>query len=156
MTRYEKLLDRIQQSEIYFDEANDKVPAASLTIKRRSVIFFNEKAFETEAEKTVALAHEKGHCDSGAFYTVHTPFETRGRYERRAWKCAVMELIPFNELMGAVDACRTAEGISVHDLAEHFGLTPDFISGGRDLCAAWEEDTMNRIQNTTYQGGAAA
>lgn len=128
MTKYEKLQDSIELSDVcYVQTDKARIPVQSIHTKEGCAIFFDEKAFSSDAERTVALAHEKGHCDSGAFYTINTPNETRGRCEKRAWKRAVMELIPFDELIDAFNACRTADGVSVHDLAEHFEVTTDFI-----------------------------
>lgn len=128
MTRYEKQLDRVHGSAVLFERTEDEVlPAVSMRMRDRCAIFFDENAFDSDAERIVALAHEMGHCDSGAFYTLLTPYETKGRCEAKAWKRAVADLLPFDALMDAYDACRTAEGVTAHDLAEHLDVTPEFI-----------------------------
>jgi len=138
MTRYEKLLDRVHESGIRFERTKDALlPAVSMPMHEHGAIFFDEKGFESDAERLVALAHDKGHCDAGAFYTLSTPYETKGRCEQKAWKRAVAELIPFDVLMDAFDACRTAEGVSVHDLAEHLGVTPDFVVRAVEQYERW-------------------
>ena len=138
MTKYERLLDDIELSGIYYVRTNgSKSSTQSMESDGECAIFIEEGAFETDADRTVASAHEKGHCDSGAFYTVHTPFETRGRCERRAWKRAIAELIPFDELMDAVDACRTVDGVTVYDLAEHLSVTPEFVTQAVEQYVIW-------------------
>lgn len=140
MTKHEKVLDGIRQSDILYVETRaEKIPAQSIKMEGECAIFFDEKAFETDAERAVALAHEKGHCDSGAFYTIHTPFETRGRCEHRAWKHAIVDLVPLDELMDAFEACRTAEGVTTYDLADYLGVTDDFVVRAVEQYVRWGE-----------------
>jgi len=129
MMRYEKLLDEIEQGNTFLVQTkSDRQPAKSMRMGRDCAIFFDESAFETNAERFVALAHEKGHCDSGIFYNIHTPLQTRGRCEYLAWKWAVIEYLPFDKLIEAVHACKTAEGVSAHELAEYLEITADFLA----------------------------
>ena len=129
MTKYENYLDVISNDETVslIEDDSTRLPAASFPCGKISCIFFNGKHFETDAERLVALAHENGHCGCGAFYTIHTPFETRGRCEHKAWKRAIFDLVPFDTLMDAFDACRTADGVSEYDLADYLGVTPEFV-----------------------------
>jgi len=128
MTRLETLLDSIEQSDIFYVETeSDRQPAKSQRDENDYAIFFNEYAFETSSERFVALAHEKGHCDSGAFYNIHTPLITREFCERRAWRHAILDHLPFDKLMDAFEACKTADGVTVFDLSEYLDLSEDFI-----------------------------
>lgn len=69
------------------------------------------------------LAHEIGHCATGAFYNEDTPVFTRGQCEHRADKWAAHKLIPFRSLVSAMrKGC-----IEMWQLAEHFDVTEDFI-----------------------------
>lgn len=77
----------------------------------------------TEAERTVHLAHEIGHCMTGAFYHPYSPLETRERCEYKANKWMIENLLPKKELQAAFDM-----GIvEVWELAEHFGVTEKMI-----------------------------
>jgi len=128
MTKYEWLQDRVARSPVLFVPVqSERIPAQSMRMDGECAIFFDESAFETDAERAVALSHEKGHCDAGAFYTLLAPFETRGRCEQRAWRRSVFELTPFDELMKAFGACATADGVTAHDLAEYLDTTADFV-----------------------------
>lgn len=128
MTKYERLVDEaVKDGIILIRSESERQPAKSMPDEDDYAIFFNESAFDSEVERTIAFAHEKGHCNTGAFYTIHTPYETKRRCENRAWKSAVVDLVPFDELMKAFDACRTVDGISVYDLADYLAVTTDFV-----------------------------
>ena len=74
MTKYEELVDRVCESEILYISTNSsRIPAQVIRTDREYGILFNEAAFETTAERHVALAHEKAHCDTGTLYSEHTP-----------------------------------------------------------------------------------
>ena len=74
-------------------------------------------------QERVHLGHELGHCLTGSFYSIHTAVDCRQRHENRADKWAVKELIPVGELDQAVADGHT----ELWELAEHFGVTEDFI-----------------------------
>lgn len=75
------------------------------------------------AEGKTALFHELGHCATGSFYNQNSPCDVRRRHENRADKWAIQKLIPEDALDEAV-----AEGhTELWDLAEHFGVTEDFM-----------------------------
>jgi len=128
MTIYEELLDDIDSSDIklVYDKST-QIPAVSFSNANGDYIFLNEYSFETNAERFVALAHEKGHCDSGAFYNIHTPLITREICEHRAWRRAILDQLPFDKLMEAFEICKTEDGISIYDLANYLDMPPDFI-----------------------------
>ena len=77
----------------------------------------------TEAQRKVHLAHEIGHCMTGAFYHAYSPLETRSRCEYRANMWMVQRLIPKSDLQQAFE-----RGIvEVWELAEYFCVTEDVI-----------------------------
>ena len=74
-----------------------------------------------KADERSKLAHELGHCVTGAFYNRYSSFDCRQKHENKADKWAVKQLIPVDELDEAI-----AEGhTEIWDLAEHFGVTED-------------------------------
>lgn len=78
---------------------------------------------ETEADERVHLAHELGHCTTGAFYNRYARLDIRQRHENRADKWAIRRLISQEALDDAV-----AEGhIELWDLADFFGVTEEFM-----------------------------
>ena len=78
---------------------------------------------ETEADERVHLAHELGHCTTGAFYSRYARLDIRQRHENRADKWAIRRLISQEALDDAV-----ADGhIEIWDLADFFGVTEEFM-----------------------------
>ena len=71
----------------------------------------------------VHLSHELGHCITGSFYNIHAAIDHRRRHENRADKWAIRTLIPVEALDDAI-----AQGCTeIWELADHFGVTEDFI-----------------------------
>ena len=77
---------------------------------------------ENTADEKVKLAHELGHCETGAFYNEYSKFDIRAKHERRADKWAIKKLVPEDELKEACTFCNNR-----YELAEHFGVTEDFM-----------------------------
>ena len=78
---------------------------------------------EPEADERVHLAHELGHCTTGAFYNRYARLDIRQRHENRADKWAIRRLISQEALDDAV-----ADGhIELWDLADFFGVTEEFM-----------------------------
>ncbi len=69
------------------------------------------------------LAHEIGHCATGSFYNRFSNFDCRQQHENRADKWAIRKLITADDLDEAVAQGHT----EVWDLAEHFGVTEQFM-----------------------------
>ena len=77
---------------------------------------------QTAADEKVKLAHELGHCETGAFYNRWAARDLRQKHENRADRWAIKKLIPEDELMQAF-----ANGYhEPWELAEYFGVTEDF------------------------------
>ena len=74
-----------------------------------------------EIDERTKLAHELGHCVTGAFYNQYSNYDCRQRHENRADKWAVKQLIPVDQLDDAIAAGYT----EIWELAEHFGITED-------------------------------
>lgn len=73
-------------------------------------------------ERTVRLAHELGHCQTGAFYPTGAAPLTVARCERRADKWAITHLVSADELQEAARAgCD-----SLWAIADHLGITEDY------------------------------
>ena len=73
--------------------------------------------------ETVLLSHELGHCMTGSFYNKYATCDVRRKHENRADKWAIQNLISEDELDDAV-----AQGCTeLWELAEHFGVTEDFM-----------------------------
>ncbi|MCM1508398.1 MAG: ImmA/IrrE family metallo-endopeptidase [Ruminococcus flavefaciens] len=74
------------------------------------------------AEEKVHLAHEIGHCETGAFYNPYSELDIREKSEYTANRWAVKKLIPKNELIKLLK-----QGYEKWDIAEYFDVTEDFV-----------------------------
>lgn len=102
-----------------------KTKSVSLKIDKHMFIGIDDKATRTRAEERVHLAHELGHCMTGAFYSVRSPLNTRSRCERVANSYAIKKLIDEDELRKVI---KERDGnISIWELSEHFTVTEDFM-----------------------------
>ena len=132
MTRLEALYDDIESADIMcFATSSRKNPAMTLRTHGDYSIAINERAFRTDAERLVALAHEKGHCDTGAVHSVFAPLITRAQCENRANKMATYTLMPFNELVAALEGGASSK----YELSEHFGVTEEFMQFALEVYA---------------------
>ena len=129
MTKLEKLRQDVEESGIDFVETKSAgAPAKSYKRDDWHGIVMNEAAFSTEAERYVALSHEKARCDLGTFYSVNTPFMRREWLEHKTWRHQIEEELPFETLDAAFRHCRTMDGVAYADVAERLGTTPDFVA----------------------------
>ena len=78
---------------------------------------------ESSKEEKVKLAHELGHCVTGAFYNRYSSCDIRGKHEQTANRWAVKKLVPKTELVRLLK-----KGLARRELAEHFEVTEDFIN----------------------------
>ena len=88
-------------------------------------IAVNPWKLDTLEQETVCLAHELGHCETGAFYNRYAARDIRQKYENRANKWAYKKLVPQDEL---AEACLQGYR-EPWELAEYFGVTEDFLRG---------------------------
>ena len=78
---------------------------------------------ETDAQLATDLAHELGHCATGAFYNRYSRFDLIQKHENRADRWAIAHLIPERDM----DAAIAAGDTELWQLAERFGVTEDFM-----------------------------
>lgn len=90
---------------------------------------------DTHAEEKVLLAHEIGHCETGSFYNIHSPFDLKEKRERRAIKRSYEILVPHDQLLEVV-ACGVTE---IWDLAEHFDVPCEFMKNAAEY---WRQQEM--------------
>lgn len=119
----EDLYEYARQKQIIVEQM--KIPknkSLSARIQNKDFIAIDERAMENSAEERTHLAHELGHCVTGSFYEIGSPLQIRGKYEYKANKWAVLKCVPKQELINLLK-----EGYQNWKLAEHFGVTEDFI-----------------------------
>ncbi len=121
-------------NELYNYAENESVAVATFPLSRREAlstmdsdgqcyIALDPHRIASTADEKTKLAHELGHCVTGAFYNVYSPCDIRQRHENRADKWAIKKLIPEDELEEAVRSGCT----ELWELAEYFDVTEDFM-----------------------------
>lgn len=100
----------------------------------------DKSKMENRQELNTCLAHELGHCMTGSFYNIHSKFDLREKHEYRANKWAIQKFVPFDKLLAAFRMGIT----ELWELAEHFGVTEDFIKKAYVL---YEEKLLEFRQN---------
>lgn len=104
-------------------------PALSVRDESGCYIAIDSKRLKTDAERTVALAHEVGHCKKGAFYNVNNSLDIMDKHELKANKWAALFLLPKKKLLRAAEA-----GIrEPFEIAEYFNVTEDFVKIAIDI-----------------------
>ena len=98
-------------------------PATTLEIGGNYGIFMDFDNIASPAAELVTVAHEGGHCSTGATHRVSSPYDLIEKHENKAWRWAVHELITEDELDDAVAGGHT----ELWDLADYFGVTEDFM-----------------------------
>lgn len=86
-------------------------------------IAIDPRKLKSEADERTKLAHELGHCVTGAFYNQYSHYDCRQKHENRADKWAIRKLISVDELDDAVASGCT----ELWALADRFGVTEAFI-----------------------------
>lgn len=66
-------------------------------------IGIDDSVMQSRAEERVHLAHELGHCVTGAMYNIRCPIMPRQRYERIADAYAIKKLVDEDELRRVID-----------------------------------------------------
>ena len=119
--------------ELYHGADEDGIPILFLKIpengsmciqtENNCYIGMDYGLLKNEADKLVHLAHELGHCKTGAFYNRWAARDIRQKHEHKADKWAIEHTITADELDDAI-----AEGCGEYwQLAERFGVTEDFM-----------------------------
>lgn len=114
----EQLYKVAEENDIRVDEFPlHGIYALTLRLDGCCAIAIDGRHLSDSGERT-ALAHELGHCMTGAFYNEGNFLELHSRCEYRADKWAVNKLMPKEELEKAIKSGCT----EVWELAERFGV----------------------------------
>lgn len=99
------------------------VPALSVTDDSCCAIAIDYDQVKSNADETVKLAHELGHCLSGAFYNFYSKFDCIEKCEYKAYKWAIKKLLPQDDVITAI----TQGNSEIWQLAEYFDVTEDLV-----------------------------
>ncbi len=101
---------------------------SSVSVKYGDNLYIAVDPSLSGAREKVCLAHELGHCTTGSFYNIYSPFDVREKHEKRADNWAIKKLIPKYRFKKAL----TQGYDNVYSLAEYFGVTADFMQKAVD------------------------
>lgn len=97
--------------------------AATLEIEKTYGIFINYNEIEDSDDEFMVLAHEYGHCKSGATHKLNSKFELISRHEYRANRKSVLDFLPIELLKDAIkNGCKLP-----YEFAEYLNLPEKFI-----------------------------
>ena len=118
------LYNELQRDGILiFEHSQKSTKAVTIRNQLGYGIFIDTNHIETVAEELSILAHEYGHCATGATHAVCSPLDLIEKHEYKGDKFAAHRLIDPIEMKKAIaDGCT-----EVWQLAERFGVTEDFI-----------------------------
>lgn len=96
--------------------------ALSMCYENTYGIFLNYDKFDSSQEEFCVLAHEFGHCKTGATHKLYSPYQLICQHERRANRAAVHEFLPFEKLQDAFEhGCTEAWEVTEYlDMPEKF------------------------------------
>lgn len=126
MTELIALYDLAEQSDVGvegFPMPHTKSVSVLSPETGKTYIGMDYTQLRSETQELIHLAHELGHCLSGAFYNRYSRLDIMAKHERTAWKWAVRELLPEDRLHEAV----RAGNYEVWELAEYFNLPQPLV-----------------------------
>ena len=124
MDKIISLYDQLNAAGVRFYHWNmDDVQAVTIEQDGQYGVFMDFTHIPTAAQELVTVAHEGGHISTGATHRVNSPWDLIEKHEHKADKWAITRLIPEEALDDAVAAGNT----ELWQLAEHFGVTEEFM-----------------------------
>ena len=125
MTEISYLYDLADRSNIDVDTLHSsRIPSFSIQLpKGKCCIAVNPELLNTVSKEKEALAHELGHCKTGAFYNEYTPAANREWEESRADRWMVTHLVPVKELITLL-----RQEYRVDEMAEYFEVSAQTVT----------------------------
>lgn len=99
------------------------VPAATIESSGKYAVFCDPKLLRTRTALKECLAHECGHCATGATHTVSSPWDLVEKHEYKANRWAIEHFLPYEALCDAMHSGMTEPW----QLADFFDMPQEFI-----------------------------
>ena len=120
-------------TEVYKKIENDNISVFPFTITNYKAatieqdgnygIFIDKSKIENSNQEFEILAHEYGHCKSGATHKLYSPHDLIEKHEYMADRTAILEFSPFEKLQDAFNnGCQL-----IWQIAEFLSLPDSFI-----------------------------
>ena len=117
---YQKIFD--EDIEIFNYHMNP-CDAATIELNGSYGIFIDEDKIKTTEDEFIALAHEYGHCKSGATHKLYSPYQLIGQHEHRANRWAVHAFLPYEKIENAIEKGNT----ELWRIAEFLDMPEQFV-----------------------------
>lgn len=112
-----------EQENIIVDTVKlPKNTSITVCMHEQEFILIDEEVKSDTAEERVHLAHEIGHCETGAYYAVGADKVVRDKAEYQAKRWAIVHLLPKDALFELLK-----KGYNEWDIAEEYNVTVDFV-----------------------------
>lgn len=123
-----KVYDKIHSENIKLFEVTDMGNLKGVTIKDNEYnvygIFCPKDGFNDKDEEFCVLAHELGHCLSGATHALNSPYELIERHEYRANRAAIHEFLTVDRIIEAINNNCS----ELWQIAEYIDIPEKFVS----------------------------
>lgn len=133
-------------NQLYERALNQGIEIDDVKMRELRAISFPEgwiaidmRKFDSKRELKCILAHEIGHCETGSFYNIYSPFDLKAKCEYKANKRAVEILMPIDEVCKAMRIGYR----SAWALAEFFDVTQAFA----DMALTFYADRLHDIKH---------
>lgn len=135
MTKLDKMFNIAEENNIIIDyTCPNELVAVSFRFPDNSMIIgLSDLSCAPEGTTQLeCLSHELGHCMTGSFYNLYSPYDLRSKHEYKANKWAIQKILPFRALLKAAKCgCRER-----YEFAEYFDVSERFIQKAIDYHAS--------------------
>ena len=130
MDNLNKVYNLLVDSNIFLENFRLKnQKAAAMKIDNAFGIFVDYNQIDSLYEEFITVAHEAGHCMTGATHKVSSPMDLVSRHEYRANKWAVHNFLPFENILKAAKAGYE----SISEMSDFLDLPPEFVHMALDI-----------------------
>lgn len=129
-----ELYDKIKDEKIRLFDVHDGGDACTMRDDVFNVygIFADSENFETSDEEFCIMAHEYGHCKSGATHHLSSPLEMIEQHEYRADRAAVHEFLPFEK----IDEAFRRGCAELWEIADFLDMPEEFVEKAIEIYRA--------------------
>ena len=120
---YQIYEEMYQKGHSLFDYRLTDNKAATIKLNGEYAIFIDTDKMESIADELCIVAHEYGHCETGATHYISSPFDLVCKHEYKADKWAIHKILPIEDIKKAMLSGCT----EVWQLAEYFNVTERFL-----------------------------
>ena len=116
--------NKIEEEDIsVFSFGIEGVKAVTIEADNKYGVFINRKEILNSDDEFCVLAHEYGHCVSGATHNTHSSFDLVCKHEYRADRRAVLEFLPVEQIKKAIKNGSQ----NLYEIADYLDMPEQFV-----------------------------